>query len=66
LCLWLPYQGKYVYNVPSRSATASILFGTDGSGNSVGSATTCDATGYYLSYTLSNYNYTLHLYLPYW
>jgi hypothetical protein len=64
-CYWRPYQGKYVYNVPSRSATASVVFGTNSSGTSVGTASTC-APGYYLTYTLSTYNYTLNLYLPYW
>jgi hypothetical protein len=65
VCYWRPFQGKYVYNVPSRSATASILFGTNSSGGSVGTPTNC-APGYYLTYNLSNYNYTLNLYLPYW
>jgi len=64
-CEWRPFQGKYVYTVPSRNASASLLFGTDASGHSVGNATTC-APGYFLSYTLSTYNYTLSLYLPYW
>jgi hypothetical protein len=65
LCYWRPFQGKYVYNVPNRNATASILFGTNSSGAPVGTSTTC-APGYYLTYTLSTYNYTLNLYLPYW
>ena len=65
LCWWRPFQGKYVYNVPSRSATASLTFGTNSSGAVVGTATTC-APGYYLTYTLSAYNYNLYLYLPYW
>jgi hypothetical protein len=64
-CPWRPYVGLYTYNVPSRSASASILFGTNGSGASVGTATTC-APGYYLTYTLSTYNYTLHLFEYYW
>jgi hypothetical protein len=65
LCLWRPYQGRYVYNVPSRSATASLTFGTNNSGTVVGTPTTC-APGYYLTYTLSTYNYNLNLFVLYW
>lgn len=65
-CAWRPYAGKYVYNVPSRNATASVLFGTNNGGTPVGSPTACTATGYYFTYTLSTYGFNYNLYLPYW
>ena len=64
-CWWRPYQGVYNYTVPARNASASLTFGTSTTGVPVGTATTC-APGYYLTYTLSTYNYSLHLFLPYW
>ena len=60
-CYWKPYTGKITHSVSSRTAT--VLFGTDASGNQIGSPTTC-GDGYYITYT--NNNRTVYKFVGYW
>lgn len=62
-CIWRPYAGQYSYS--DASGSASIQFGTNSAGSAIGTptTTTCglgnSSYGYYLTYTLPAYNYTL-------
>jgi hypothetical protein len=64
-CLWRPYTGTWTHQVSTRTAT--VQFGSNLSGQIVGSATTCPASldyGYYITYT--NGSTTLYKFVPYW
>lgn len=47
-CTWKPYTGKTTHTVDNRTAT--ILYGTNSSGQQIGSATTC-GDGFYVTFT---------------
>lgn len=60
-CVWLPYKGETTYKVGNRVAT--ILYGTDASGNPLGSPTVC-GDGYYITYTSGSH--THYKFVGYW
>lgn len=63
LCNWRPYVGQWVHSIDGRTAT--VLFGTNASGEQIGSASTCVAgLGYYITYT--NGTTTRYRFVPYW
>ena len=60
-CVWKPYAGQYIHQVNNKTVTT--LFGTNASGQSMGSAGTC-ADGYYITYQVGNRTKTK--FVAYW
>jgi len=61
-CLFKPYQGQVTHNIANREVT--VLYGTDPSGNSIGSPTHC-GDGYYITY-YKNGNVKSYRFVYYW
>lgn len=68
LIRWRPYAGATLHSIKNR--TVSILYGTDANGTSVGTSTYCpalsDSYGYYITYSNTKTNVTLHKFVSYW
>jgi hypothetical protein len=62
-CLYKPYQGKIQHHIGGRTTT--VTFGTNTSGVSVGSPTTC-GQGYYINYVNANTGVTDNRFVAYW